>query len=96
MSERQIPCTAKHTKYQPADEDWVCPNCGATIGTFCIVEPIESANPDCPLLHEDDQLGCMGCGDYEGQSGKAFARKIQKAKGLVPCTHCKGTGLVKS
>lgn len=95
MEEIAVPCSEKHTKYQPEDADWTCRSCGAGIGVFCITEPVETANPDCPLLHEDDTVGCMDCRDDEGESGKSFARRIQKKKGLVPCSHCKGTGLVK-
>lgn len=82
-------CTAKHTKYQPTAEDWRCPKCGATDGKFCIDD---GPNMDCEAFHEDDLCVCYACGHEVG--GKAFAARIQKAKSLVPCPHCKGVGLV--
>lgn len=93
-------CPAKHTKYQPPDDAWKCPKCGATSNAasltapcFIIEDPDEEALSDCGLLHERDNLSC-GCG--YGTSGKAFAARHQKAANMVPCPTCKGHGLVKA
>ena len=93
-------CYAKHTKYQPTEAEFVCPRCHAKAGVFCISESATGADETCALLHDNDVLGCMSndhdCKkDREYLSGKTFAARIQKAKNLVPCVHCKGTGLVK-
>ena len=89
-------CNGRHTKYQPPDSDWACPKCGAgsriTLGhSFIIDATEEGAEHDCPLLHIGDELAC-GCGHTT--SGKAFAARLQKAANMVPCTHCKGHGLL--
>lgn len=92
-----LACDAKHTKYQPSDEEFCCPKCGAKCGEFCVDD---GPNLDCPLIHDDDHLACYGkrkvasCPDGYGTSGKAFAAALQRKKGLVPCSHCKGKGLV--
>jgi len=85
-------CTAKHTKYQPTDDEWKCPQCGWA-EHFYIQEPAEFSSDDCGQLHVNDELGCDNCG--YGISGKAFASRLQKQKNLVTCPCCKGTGLVK-
>jgi hypothetical protein len=91
-------CTAKHTKYQPTEEEMRCPKCGAGLGDFCVDESAPGADEDCGLLHVEDILICYGpngagC-DWAGASAQAFASRIAKAKSLVPCSHCKGKGLV--
>jgi hypothetical protein len=88
-------CTAKHTKYQPVmPDEWKCPKCGVGAEDGWIVQDVaEAADNDCNLNHDDDNLGCDAC-EY-GCSGLAFARRLQKAKNLVPCSHCKGSGLVR-
>lgn len=90
-------CPAKHTKPQIPDEDFKCPKCGTTPDTeehqFYIQEPSEQADPNCPLLHDADGLGCDKC-NY-GVSGKRFAAVYAKQQRLVSCEHCKGTGLVE-
>lgn len=97
-----MPCTRKHTKYQPTDEEFKCPKCGAGMGDFCIDTDLDvvSTDPDCPDLHVDDQLVCWGkngkgCPAQYGTSGKAFAATLVKKHNLEPCKHCKGNGLVK-
>lgn len=90
-------CSFKHTKYQPTDEEFCCPKCGAPGGDFCVDE---SPNYVCELLHEDDGLVCYGkggkgCKAQYGTDGKSFAARLQKAKNLVCCPTCKGSGLVK-
>lgn len=88
-----MPCQAKHTKYQPTDEEFKCPQCGAPGGEFYIAESPDESDPDCTLLHPGDYLACSKC-EY-GTSAKSFAASLVKKNNLTPCTHCKGTGLVK-
>lgn len=84
-------CPHKHTKYQPTDEEWKCPKCGATAVDGFIIE--DGPNEDeCPSLHNDDFIRCSRC-DYE-TSGKAFAAYVMKKNSLVPCPCCKGKGMV--
>ena len=87
-------CTLKHVKYEPTDEEWLCPKCGAEAGDFYIEarENENDSSPDCELLHEDDVLDCNGCG--YSVSGKAFSALIVKKKNLVKCPCCKGKGYV--
>lgn len=86
-------CTTKHTKYQPTDEEWKCPKCGAPSGDFYIDESASEEASECPKLHDLDFLRCANCGHTD--DGKPFAVRIQKQKALVPCPHCKGSGMVK-
>lgn len=91
-------CTAKHTKYQPRmPEEWACPKCGAGAqtpeGDGWIVQDPADGSGDCDLNHDADTIGCYRC-EY-GCTGAAFARRLQKAANMVPCEHCKGSGLVK-
>lgn len=84
-------CFAKHTKYQPEENEWACPRCGST-GDFTIAYPDETSHGDCNLLHDRDGIACDSCGMEI--SGRAYARRVQKAKNLVTCPHCKGVGFV--
>jgi hypothetical protein len=79
-----LACTGKHTKYQPTQEEFCCPKCGAKCGDFCV---------------DDDILNCYGvdakgCPSQYGVGGKAFAAGLVKKKNLVPCKCCKGKGYV--
>lgn len=91
-------CGAKHTKYQPADDEWKCPRCGIPVQTeggndgFIIADPAYNSSCECELLHEHDILACAVC-EYD-ISGRAFANRIHKAKNLVTCPCCNGKGLV--
>ena len=89
-------CIAKHTRYQPTEEDWKCPKCkkGHEENGLCIDYPDETADDACEKLHEADALRCYGCG-YEA-SGRTFAAKLEKLHNLVTCPHCQGKGLVKA
>lgn len=89
-------CNAKHAKYQPTDEEFVCPTCGhgPLNNGLVIDETQDDANDDCPMLHEGDSLRCYECG-YE-TSGKAFSKKCQTKANMIPCPHCKGKGFVKN
>lgn len=90
-----VDCAGEHTPYQPNDKEFQCPDCGATPDSdkgFYTDEPDEAANTECGKMHLHDGLRCYGC-NYES-SGRAFAAKLQKKHDLVPCSHCKGKGLV--
>ncbi len=91
-------CKHKHTKYQPTEAEWKCPNCDAPIGDFCVDECV---NAECPDLHPDDGLICYGlngkgCPGEYGTSGQAFANLCVKKNNLVKCNCCNGTGYVKA
>ena len=83
-------CNAKHTLYQPNDDEWKCPKCGRGDESFWIDGSMGEG--DCELLHNDDEIVCFECG-YR-TTGRKFASAIQKRKNLVKCPCCKGTGLV--
>lgn len=87
-------CQHKHTKYQPTNEEWRCPRCGATAEQgFIIYESINDMdNIECELLHPEDYLHCGKCG--LDTSGKAFAAFVVKKNSLVVCPTCKGKGMV--
>ena len=84
-------CTAKHTKYQPTDEEWSCPKCGDS--EWFVYDRDESAVDECGKIHSSDVLFCEKCNHSE--TGQAFALRLQRKQKLVPCPHCKGSGLVK-
>jgi DNA-directed RNA polymerase subunit RPC12/RpoP len=86
-------CMAKHTKYQPTDEEWKCPKCGSDNEHFYIEGFTEGSDDDCDLLHDKDEIGCDNCG--HGISGKLFASRLQRKHNLITCPHCKGKGLIK-
>jgi hypothetical protein len=83
-------CSEKHTKFQPADDQWRCPKCGEDNKHFYIEESVGVG--DCEKLHADDYALCMKC-EYHG-NGTKVANAIAKKCDLVPCEHCKGTGQV--
>lgn len=92
-------CGYKHTKYQPTDEEWRCPKCGAGFedksGGFVIWDGVsDNEEGECQLLHVDDYLKCQKCG-YDCQ-GKDFAAYVVKKNSLVSCPCCKGKGFVKN
>jgi hypothetical protein len=87
-----IICNRKHTKYQPTDEQWRCPNCGAGNESFYI-DNDDSAS-DCGLLHVDDTIVC-DCGQiWSGKQLAQIMRRIYK-NGVKRCPHCNGTGWTK-
>jgi len=93
-------CNAKHIKYQPTDEEFRCPKCGAGPEEgFVIENPDETAHDACGLLHEKDWIACNNCEtEYHRDtfySGKQYAALMVKKNNLVPCPHCKGKGLVR-
>ena len=67
-------CERKHTSFQPTDEQWVCPNCGAEYGDFAIDS--DEIDSECPLLHTDDPVVCFKCG--KEWSGSQIAKILKK------------------
>ena len=87
-----VHCSAKHTRYQPPeDEKLVCRKCGNS-ESFWIQEVPEVAHEDCTILHDDDLLYCDKC-NFE-QSGRAYAAAAARRLNLVTCPCCKGKGMV--
>lgn len=85
-------CKKKHVAYQPTDEEFKCPSCGAKCGDFNLVSQCDDSDIDCDLIHASDHAECDSCGF--SISASRFSKDIQITKNLVPCDHCKGTGLV--
>lgn len=83
-------CTRKHTKYQPDDEHWRCPKCGAKVDF--IIDNDDVDDEECIKLHEDDCCICEKC-DY-GASGKVVASALMKLDHQVVCPTCKGKGTI--
>jgi len=75
-------CFAKHAKYQPTDEEWKCPICGADSEYFYIDTPDPEASDECELLHEDDIVCCTQCGNgWTGaEIAEIFLEKQEKHK----------------
>lgn len=74
-------CNAKHTNYQPTDDEWKCPKCGAGSGEFLYDDMAELAGDECGLLHDEDSLVCVMKHGEDGSrfliSGEAFAAGFQ-------------------
>lgn len=85
-------CPAKHTVFQPTDEQWRCPDCGADNSHFVIEMGDQTAEESCEKLHQLDEVYCHTCDD--GWSGKAVATKLMKKANRVPCPTCKGCGTI--
>lgn len=81
-------CNGKHTRYNPTEEEFVCPKCGAKCGDFFIAENF--GDDECELLHDDDCLQCSKC-EYT-ISGKSFVKKLLKDKCTIACPTCGGSG----
>lgn len=88
-------CGVKHTKYQPTDEEWKCPLCGANDDGehFYIDSFVEGSADDCELMHRDDTVVCTAC-DY-AWTGEQISKIMAKIASMIPCPHCKGIGFVK-
>lgn len=91
----EFTCKGKHTSFQPDNDQFKCPKCGAPSGNFYIDESGANAHEECTLIHTDDFCACVDCG-YSA-SGASVARALMKAGhvGMVQCSCCKGTGWVK-
>lgn len=89
-------CKIKHTTPCKIPNDlWRCPKCNGECSGILddefIIEYSE-ASADCNLLHAEDELRCT-CGYVT--TGAEFAAHVAKRLGMVKCTTCNGTGLVK-
>ena len=91
MSDAVI-CSAKHTAFQPTDDQWQCPKCGAGSESFWIEDADASSSDDCGKLHEKDTVICIQC--EGGWSGQKVASILAKRLHLVTCPTCKGRGVV--
>jgi Zn finger protein HypA/HybF involved in hydrogenase expression len=88
-------CKAKHTPFQPPEGEWHCPKCGVDAdGGFIIMSSVDDADPDCTLLHPEDEIECSNCGS--DWSGTEIARALKKKSNAVPCPHCRGRGWMPS
>ena len=84
-------CTEKRTKFQPTEEQWVCPVCGAGLEDFYIDE-CDCEWDECSFLHDCDIVTCRKCDKL--WTGSSVAAKMAKLANLVQCPHCKGKGMV--
>lgn len=88
-------CTVKHTQFQPANDEWKCPKCGAGNEKF-VIDESASKDEDCVLLHEEDTCYCYECElAWSGKKIAAMLEKNAKEGEYVTCPHCKGFGRVK-
>ena len=86
-------CTEKHAKFQPTDDQWKCPKCGAgNNGGESLFYIDESPNGDCELLHSEDYIVCVIC--KSSWTGKRLSTVMVKAMNLEKCPHCAGTGFI--
>jgi hypothetical protein len=88
-----MPCNAKHTAYNPTDDQMRCPHCNAPLGQFYVQEYDILADHNCDRLHVLDELHCSNCG--QGTTGEEFAVKVMKEQKIKVCPCCKGEGVVK-
>ena len=85
-------CNAQHTIYDPPDDQFRCPHCGAFQGQFYVEEPDVQSEEGCGRLHVNDELRCHSCG--YGTMGDAFATFVMTKLNLKPCPTCKGQDVV--
>lgn len=88
----EVICGAKHTTFQPTDDQWHCPGCGKGSESFAIDENAEGSNDDCVKLHADDTVHCYAC-EFTA-SGASLAKRMMKALHRQICPTCKGEGTV--
>lgn len=86
QAKRDVKCSGKHSTYQPSRDEWTCPECNAGIGTFCIDMSDPLSDDNCELMHDADELYCMGC--QYCTTGKRFSALVVKRNSLVPCPDC--------
>jgi hypothetical protein len=85
-------CKHKKTEYQPNENEWVCPFCGAESTAdmeFC-VEYSPCDDYHCEALHCGDEVYCSGCD--ETYTGEKIAKKMMEKKNAKRCPHCDGRG----
>lgn len=71
-------CNVCHTDFQPAENEWKCPECGSGNDYFYVYEsPPESADA-CELLHDYDYVVCDQCkSQWDGADvAKLIQRKV--------------------
>jgi hypothetical protein len=88
-----MPCTQQkyHTPFLVSS--LTCPKCQANSFEDGFGVDARHTGEGCETLHLDDILFCPQC-FYNG-TGKKYAERRIKEENLIPCPHCKGTGLVK-
>jgi len=82
-------CLGKHTDFQPTDDEWICPGCGATQPDFYVDS---SDYMDCERVHTDDLVVCDACG--YSKSGSWAMKALLKKLSMVTCPTCNGKGVV--
>lgn len=85
-------CSAKHTTFQPTDDQWKCPGCGVDFNFFVIENPDEESADGCVKVHVNDEIRCGKC--LYAATGKQTAAKLQKVHHHKVCPTCKGAGTV--
>jgi len=81
-------CWYKLTEFQPTDEEWLCPRCGASNENFAVCD----SSCGCDMLHDGDEVKCDRCSTE--WSGKELAEEMVQRLNTVECSCCKGTGRV--
>jgi hypothetical protein len=92
-------CRAKHTAYQPLDQEFRCLYCGkGPEQGGLIIEGNDEVETDanCVLLHPGDYFRCYNPECNRDITGKAFAARLAKLHDLIPCPTCGGKGTVFS
>lgn len=84
-------CPARHTHYQPNDDEWKCPNCGYDqTDKFYITCPATDSI-DCEKLHVTDEV-CDNCKSFWW--GDELAEAMAELADQVVCPHCGGKGTI--
>jgi len=82
-------CTVKHIPCPIPDNEWRCPKCGSE---DFLIEDSESSDVECELFHAGDFTNCNTCGG--GWKLSNVIKKWVTKKNMIPCPHCKGTGII--
>ena len=85
-------CTAVHSRFQPGDSEWTCPNCNAGYPRFAIETPAPDAAKKCHKLHVDYDVVCTGCNSQ--WNGQEVINLIKAKRHLSTCPLCHGKGAV--
>jgi Zn finger protein HypA/HybF involved in hydrogenase expression len=87
-------CKGNHTSYNPTDEEFRCPKCGASHPDFYIEEnESETDGFNCRLLHNGDFLRCDKC-DFTIY-GQEFVKELLEIRSLKVCPYCDGKGKIQ-